>query len=149
MQAKIESEDYKLTEDFLQHARVDDKNNDDDNLQQRPNPSKIEKAKKMPLETDTYAKTQKQLEQARIESQWAQKNESEVFPNLSPQAMKEAKIIPKKATNVPPEYKGHVNQEMNELLNKFQQAAHSKEYQESISFEKDQLKQDFLNDRRK
>jgi hypothetical protein len=33
--------------------------------------------------------------------------------------MKEAKIIPKKATNVPPEYKGHVNQEMNELLNKF------------------------------
>ena len=73
----------------------------------------------MPAETDTYIKTQKQLEQARVESQWNQKNESEVFPHLSPQAMKEAKIIPKKAMAVPPEYKGQPNKEMNELLNKF------------------------------
>jgi len=67
MQAKMDSQDYKLTEDFLQHARVDEGQLEKDQ-EHRPNPSKIEKAKKLPLETDTYVKTQKQLEQARIES---------------------------------------------------------------------------------
>jgi hypothetical protein len=56
MQAKIDSTDYKLTEDFLTHARVDD-HIETSTTADLPDPSKIEKAKKMPAETDTYIKT--------------------------------------------------------------------------------------------
>ena len=70
-----------------------------------------------------------------------------MFPNLSPQALKGVNL-----TKKIPEYKGlHTNKdntELNDLLTKFQQAANSKEYQESISFERDELKKEFL-DRRK
>lgn len=57
MQAKIESTDYKLTEDFLTHARVDDHIETSTTAAHLPDPSKIEKARKMPAETDNYIKT--------------------------------------------------------------------------------------------
>ena len=62
MQAKIESTDYKLTEDFLTHARVDDHIETSTTAAHLPDPSKIEKARKLQVETDNYIKTQKQLE---------------------------------------------------------------------------------------
>ena len=76
---------------------------------------------------------------------WKEKNESEVFPNLSPEALKGVNL-----TKKIPDYKGlHTNnQELSDLLTKFQQAANSKDYQESISFDRDELKREFL-DRRK
>ena len=58
MKAKIESEDYKLTENFLNHARVD---NGAEAAPPKHDPSKIEKAKKIvhssTASTENYIKT--------------------------------------------------------------------------------------------
>lgn len=55
MQAKIDSADYKLTENFLNHARADEVPTA--HVTQH-DPSKIEKARKLPVvDTDNYIKT--------------------------------------------------------------------------------------------
>lgn len=49
----------------------------------------------------------------------------------------------------PPEYKGinKDNEELNNLLERFQAAANSKEYHEAVNFDREQLKQEFLEQR--
>ena len=55
MQAKIDSADYKLTENFLTHARS---NEAPSAHVTQHDPSKIEKARKLPVvDTDNYIKT--------------------------------------------------------------------------------------------
>jgi hypothetical protein len=60
-----------------------------------------------------------------VEAQWKPEAQSEVFPQLSPQVLK-------KVVKAPPEYKGinqQDNEELQNLLSKFQAASTSKEYQ--------------------
>ena len=85
------------------------------------NPSAIEQAKS--LSSDNYLKTANQLDHARIESQWKPETQSEVFPQLSPQVLT-------KVVKPIPEYKGinKNNEELQNLLEKFQAASTSKDY---------------------
>ena len=116
--AKVQNRDFPFTKILVDDARKESK----ESAQFLPlNPSAIEQAKS--LSSDNYLKTANQLDHARIESQWKPETQSEVFPPLSPQVLT-------KVVKPIPEYKGinKNNEELQNLLEKFQAASTSKDY---------------------
>jgi hypothetical protein len=116
--AKVQNRDFPFTKILVDDARKESK----ESAQFQPlNPSAIEQAKS--LSSDNYLKTANQLDHARIESQWKPETQSEVFPQLSPQVLT-------KVVKPIPEYKGinKNNEELQNLLEKFQAASTSKDY---------------------
>jgi hypothetical protein len=116
--AKVQNREFPFTKVLITDARKESK----ESAQFQPlNPSAIEQAKS--LSSDNYLKTANQLDHARIESQWKPEAQSEVFPQLSPQVLT-------KVVKPIPEYKGinKNNEELQNLLEKFQAASTSKDY---------------------